>query len=195
MIKSLSKIFTSKRFRRMQSNIEVLNQELDAIRSRIDISDDLYDKFQEQRKSSLYENVYNSTLPLVTVCIGTYNRGELLVERSLKSVLAQTYTNLEVIVVGDCCTDNTEELMNNVNDKRVQFVNLSTRGNYPDDPKLRWMVAGTSTVNHALSLATGDFITHLDDDDEYLIPDSEQEVISLLFCSFLLQICFLRNEL
>ena len=43
--------------------------------------------------------------PLVSVVIPTYNRGRILVERSLASVLNQTYSNLEVIVVGDHAND------------------------------------------------------------------------------------------
>ena len=100
------------------------------------------------------------------MCIATYNRGELLLERSLKSILNQDYSNLQIVVVGDCCTDDTAERMAALADQRVEFINLPERGRYPDEPRLRWMVAGTVAVNHALSLARGEFITHLDDDDE-----------------------------
>lgn len=44
----------------------------------------------------------------ISVIIPTYNR-ESLITRSIKSVLDQTYTNIEVIVVDDCSTDNTEK--------------------------------------------------------------------------------------
>src|SRR4051794_27218462 len=52
-------------------------------------------------------------------------------------------------------------------DQRIVFVNLPERGNYPEQPMLRWMVAGSAAMNAALRLAKGDFITHLDDDDEF----------------------------
>lgn len=122
--------------------------------------------FRSDRASEDYQAVFDNKNPLVTVCIATYNRGELLIERSLKSIINQDYKNLQIVVVGDCCTDDTVDRMSKINDKRVEFVNLPERGSYPEEPRLRWMVAGTAAVNHALSMARGDFITHLDDDDE-----------------------------
>src|SRR6266496_3474924 len=47
--------------------------------------------------------------PLVSVRVATFNRAELLVGRALPSVLNQTYDELEVVVVGDHCTDQTAE--------------------------------------------------------------------------------------
>jgi glycosyltransferase involved in cell wall biosynthesis len=137
------------------------------------------DRFQVERKSTAYQSVYEKDNPLVSVCVGTYNRGQLLVERAIKSILDQTYTNLEIIIVGDCCTDNTPELVHKIKDNRVQFVNLPERGKYPDEPERRWLVAGTATVNHALYLAKGDFITHLDDDDEYM-PERILKLVSFI---------------
>lgn len=124
-------------------------------------------EFRRQRDTPEYQAVFDKQEPLVSICIATYNRAALLRERSLRSSLAQTYSNIEIVVVGDHCTDETAEMMAAVSDPRVRFVNLRQRGNYPDDPQLRWMVAGTAPVNHALTVARGDFITHLDDDDEH----------------------------
>jgi len=123
--------------------------------------------FREQRETPEYQAVFDKPEPLVSILIATYNRAALLRDRSLRSCLNQTYQNIEIIVVGDACTDETAEMMAQVADPRVRFVNLEERGKYPDDPHLRWMVAGTAPVNHALSMARGDFITHLDDDDEH----------------------------
>jgi hypothetical protein len=105
--------------------------------------------------------------PLVTVRIATYNRGQLLVDRAITSALAQTYTNLEVLVVGDHCDDATAQAAQSVTDPRVRFVNLPTRGLYPEDQRSRWMVAGTHPMNAGLVLARGDWIAPCDDDDEF----------------------------
>lgn len=123
--------------------------------------------FLRERKGAAYQAAFDEPEPLVTVCIATFNRGLLLTQRSIPSILAQTYRNIELIVVGDGCTDDTEERVAAIGDPRLRFENLAERGRYPDDPIHRWMVAGTAAMNRALSLARGTFVTHLDDDDEH----------------------------
>lgn len=105
--------------------------------------------------------------PLISVRIPTYNRGKILAERTIPSVLRQTYQNFEIIIVGDHCTDNTEELLKNFNDERIKFYNLPERGKYPMNPEDRWMVAGTEPVNKGIELCSGDWVAPLDDDDEF----------------------------
>jgi glycosyltransferase involved in cell wall biosynthesis len=139
----------------------------DPIRSARDLGLKAPFDFKLERQTTEYRAVYDNPHPLVSICIATYNRADLLRKRSLRSVLAQTYPNIEIIVVGDACTDHTAEVMAEVAEPRLKFVNLQKRGEYPEDPFLRWMVAGSAAMNHALSIAQGDFITHLDDDDEH----------------------------
>lgn len=147
--------------------INSLYEEVDLLKSRYDVGDEFFDRFHADRSSPEYLAAYQKPEPLVSYCIATYNRGRLLAERSLRSILNQDYTNIEIIVVGDCCTDDTEARIREFADSRIRFINLPERGRYPDDPQWRWMVAGTIPMNLALSLARGDFITHLDDDDEH----------------------------
>lgn len=156
-----------------------LESELDAWRSNADVPESLVEEYQQARRSKEYQSVYTKAKPLVSVCVATYNRGALLVERCIASVLAQTYTNLEIIVVGDCCTDDTAERFDRIRDPRLRFLNLPERGKYPEHPEWRWMVAGTVPLNHALNLARGDFITHLDDDDRFA-PDRIRRLVT--FC-------------
>jgi hypothetical protein len=108
--------------------------------------------------------------PLVSVLICTYNRGKLLVERTLPSILNQTYPNLEVVIVGDCCPDDTPQRMAGIDDPRVRFLNLPERGRYPRRKEHLWMVAGTVPGNKCLELAKGRWIAYLDDDDVFT-PD------------------------
>lgn len=105
--------------------------------------------------------------PLISVRIVTYNRAKILTERAIPSILRQTYPNFEIIIVGDHCTDNTEELIKRFNDERIRFYNLPERGKYPIDPYNRWCVAGTVPANKAIELCSGDWIAPLDDDDEF----------------------------
>ncbi len=137
--------------------------EADLLKSSLEVSPELIKEFNEWKaRKPVPEN------PLVSVCIATYNRARLLTERSIPSILNQTYNNLELIVVGDGCTDETEELVSGIRDPRLKFINLPERGLYPEEPLRRWLVAGTQAINKAMSLAVGDYVTHLDDDDEHL---------------------------
>jgi glycosyltransferase involved in cell wall biosynthesis len=127
------------------------------------------DDYHAYRETGEYRAAYTAVEPLVSVCVATMDRATLLLERSIASVLAQTYRNLQIIVVGDNCTDDTMQRLAALGDSRIQFVNLPERGPYPRPGRDRWYVAGTNAVNHALSLCKGQFITHLDDDDR-MVP-------------------------
>ena len=109
--------------------------------------------------------VFLDDRPLVSVVIPTYNRAAILAERTLPSVLNQTYQNFEIIVVGDHCTDDTAERLQALQDPRIVFHNLPERGKYPKNPKHRRAVAGVDPLNKAHQLANGDWLAHLDDDD------------------------------
>lgn len=117
-----------------------------------------------------------SNNPLISVIIPTYNRAELLVRQAIPSVLKQTYRNFELIIVGDHCTDDTEQRVKEFKDDRIKFVNLPERGKYPERPWDGWMVAGSIPRNAGLELASGKWIAPLDDDDEF----SEDHLETLL---------------
>ncbi len=96
----------------------------------------------------------SSTSPLVTVITPTYNRAYIL-PTAIQTVLNQTYQNFEYIVVNDNSTDNTSQVVREIKDKRIKFVNnIHTKG-----------PAGAR--NTALDLAEGEWITYIDDDDEW----------------------------
>ena len=159
---------------------EVLRAEAagDVTRSMADTDEQLFHELLDYRKTDSYREIYEGGEPLVSVCINTYNREKLLVERCLASVLAQTYSKLDVVVVGDGCSDGTAEAVAKIGDPRVTFVNLE-REVYPADATAVWLTAGIRAGNHAMALAKGDLITHLDDDDEYT-PDRIQTLVDVL---------------
>jgi glycosyltransferase involved in cell wall biosynthesis len=136
-------------------------------------------RFSRTRNESFYQDVYDLKSPLVSICIATYNRADLLLSRAVASSICQTYENIEILVVGDCCTDHTVDLMAEVTDPRVIFINLPERGKYPEDPKLRWLVAGYAPFDLLTSMAKGNFITHLDHDDEYM-PDRIEKLVRFI---------------
>lgn len=95
--------------------------------------------------------------PLVTVYIPTYNRVDLL-KRAVESVRNQTYTNLEIIIVDDCSTDNTQEYLKEISnlDQRIRyFIKEKNSG-------------ACVSRNIAIKNALGEYITGLDDDDYFL---------------------------
>jgi glycosyltransferase involved in cell wall biosynthesis len=110
---------------------------------------------------------YRDREPLVSVLIPTHNRARLLADRSLASVLQQTYSRVEIVVVGDGCTDDTASMIARIGDPRIRFENLPARGHLPEDPELAWLVAGTAAANRAATLARGQWFAWLDDDDEF----------------------------
>ena len=156
---------------RLMELVQRTEDRADALKSSLEVPEELVDEFHAWKAGNPVP-----TRPLVTVLIATYNRARLLTERSVPSVLNQTYDNLELIVVGDGCTDETGEALARIEDPRLTFVNLHERGAYPEDPERRWMVAGTPAMNKGLSMAQGHYITHLDDDDEYL-PDRLEKLL------------------
>lgn len=89
----------------------------------------------------------------VSVIIPTYNRAHLIGD-SIKSVLAQTYRNFELIIVDDGSKDNTAEVIAAFTDPRIRYVYQPNCGR-------------SIARNHALSLATGKYVTFLDSDDLY----------------------------
>ncbi len=125
-----------------------------------------------------YERLYSDPTesPLVSVAIPTYNRGQLLVERTLPSIFAQTYGNIEIIIVGDCCADDTPERLKNVKDPRLRFFNLPKRTKYPDDPACRWYISGLVPLNKGMELAQGKWIAYFDDDD-IMTPDHVESLL------------------
>ncbi|MFZ0040368.1 MAG: glycosyltransferase [Solirubrobacteraceae bacterium] len=100
----------------------------------------------------------------MTIIVTTYNRPELLRERALPSMLAQTYERLECIVVGDASAD-AAEVVRSFGDTRLRFVNLPYRGPYPDRSEDAWLVGGTIPHNTGLALARGRWIGVVNDDD------------------------------
>jgi hypothetical protein len=117
------------------------------------------------RASEEYELAFTEAEPLVSFVVPTYTRFESLRDVSLPSILAQTYSNLEVIVAGDCAPAETERVIAEFDDPRIRFHNRSVRGPYPDDETLRWYMIGTPPFNDGLALARGRWIAALGDDD------------------------------
>ena len=101
--------------------------------------------------------------PLVSVITITRNRGKLL-GRCIASVLNQTYSNIEYLVVDGASDDNTDDVVASFTDSRLRYIKLETN----------WPIV--DTINHGVALSKGKYITFLDSDDEYLPTKVEKQV-------------------
>jgi len=107
-----------------------------------------------------------NVLPLISVVIPTYNRAYCL-ERTIKSVLAQTYPHWEMIIVDNHSTDNTYELIASFNEPRIKVLKIHNKG----------VIAASR--NKGLYAAQGKYVAFLDSDDWWL-PEKLQASIEQL---------------
>jgi hypothetical protein len=139
-----------------------------------------FDRFQTERRLADYESVFQQSEPLVSICVVTAERADLLLERSVASILAQTYRNLQIVIVGDHCPGDTGHKLAQLRDDRISFTTLPERGPYPPLERERWFVARANAQNAALAQCEGHFITHLDDYDRFASVRIEQLVQACL---------------
>jgi len=126
-----------------------------------------------------YQSLYakEDRFPLISVYIPTYNRAKILTQRSIPSVLAQTYKNFELIIVGDHCADNTAELVSKIKDPRIIFYNLPKRDyRYPPTLENHWLAGPVIPANQALKMVRGKWLARIDDDDIWT-PDHLEELL------------------
>jgi glycosyltransferase involved in cell wall biosynthesis len=112
---------------------------------------------------TLYSNCNDDDL--VSIIIPTYNRSGILINRTLPSILAQTHKNIEIVIIGDCCIDDTVNKMSIIDDQRIKFHDLEKRGKYPQDIEDRWFVQGTTPRNYGMQVAKGRWFVFISDDD------------------------------
>ena len=113
-------------------------------------------------------NEVDSQFPLVSVIIPAYN-AEPFIERTLKSVLCQTYENIEVLVVDDGSKDKTFEIVESIarKDSRVTLIQQQNAG-----------VAAAR--NLAIEKSQGEYIAPIDADDIWYLEKLEKQVKCIL---------------
>ena len=103
----------------------------------------------------------------ISVVIPLYNK-EQIIERTIKSVINQTYPNFELIIVNDGSTDNSVGVVQKISDKRIVLINQPNAG-----PS----AARNTGVRHAKT----EWIIFLDGDDEFL-PNALEHFVFLKDC-------------
>lgn len=117
----------------------------------------------------------------VSIIISTYNRAETFLGKAIESAVNQTYKNTEIIVVDDCSTDNTEEVVRRF--PSVRYIKLESNFGKDTRPK-----------NTGILASTGEYICYLDDDCEFtehhveaLVAALEMKKADVAYCDMLLK--------
>jgi glycosyltransferase involved in cell wall biosynthesis len=100
---------------------------------------------------------------LVSVIIPTYNRAHII-GRAIESVLKQTHTNFELIIIDDGSTDNTAEVVKSFDDERIKYIKHERN-------------KGVATArNTGIGVSGGSYIAFQDSDDEWLPQKLEKQM-------------------
>lgn len=104
---------------------------------------------------------------LVSIIMPSYNTTKFISE-TIESVLAQTYPNLELLIVDDCSTDNTDDVVRQyLSDERIHYIKNDANS------------GAALSRNRALREAKGKWIAFLDSDDLWL-PEKLEKQISFM---------------
>lgn len=103
---------------------------------------------------------------LVSIIIPTFNRANTI-SRAIRSILAQNFSAIEIIIVDDCSLDNTEEVVNTFADEKIRYIKLEKNG------------GASRARNKGVQEAKGNLIAFLDSDDEWLM-DMLNKQLSIL---------------
>lgn len=112
------------------------------------------------------QNIERMTSPLVSIVLPTYKRAHLLAQ-AIRSVLDQTYVNLELIVVDDNSPDDTAAVVQSFVDPRIRYMK--------NDPNLKLPRA----LNRGFTLARGEYMTWTSDDN-LLAPTALERMVDML---------------
>lgn len=103
-----------------------------------------------------------NTKPLVSVVLSVYNCEKYLAE-AIDSILAQTWTDLEFVIVDDGSTDSTPDILSSYSDSRIKLISQKNRGLAP-------------ALNAGIQNALGKYIARMDADDISLPNRLEKQV-------------------
>ncbi len=105
----------------------------------------------------------NSYNPLVSIILPSYNRAKIL-KRAIQSVIDQTFSDFELIIVDDCSKDNTEEVVKNFHDHRIKLIRHERN---------KGAVAARNT---GIKASKGKYVAFQDSDDEWLPQKLEKQI-------------------
>lgn len=127
------------------------------------------DKSEYQEKQHIAKRILNGedeierVEGLVSIIMPSYNTA-LYIEETIQSVLNQTYPNWELIIVDDCSTDNTDEVLEKIKDSRIHYLKNEKNS------------GAAVSRNKALREAKGQWIAFLDSDDLWMPNKLEKQI-------------------
>lgn len=127
------------------------------------------DKSEYQEKQYIAKRILNGedgierVKGLVSIIMPSYNTA-LYIEKTIQSVLDQTYPNWELIIVDDCSTDNTDEVLEKIKDTRIHYLKNEKNS------------GAAVSRNKALRKAKGQWIAFLDSDDLWMPNKLEKQI-------------------
>lgn len=125
----------------------------------------------------LHECVVN---PLVSIILPVYNRPEVV--KTINSILEQTYSNFELLIIDNASTDETIQMIKRIDDERIKiYINEVNHGQ-------------TFSLNRGISLAQGKYIARIDSDD-LMIPTRLEKQVSYMESNLECIICGSNVEL
>src|SRR5207247_5731923 len=95
-------------------------------------------RHRHERHESGPRSHMTSERPLISVTMTTHNRADLLLQRSIPSMLHQTYANWEMLIRGDGAGRDTEFVVNSFNDPRIKYKRMPRR--LYGSPQEQWAV-------------------------------------------------------
>ena len=95
-------------------------------------------------------------MPKISCIISTYNRADHFLPKAIDSVLSQTFSDWELVIVDDSSTDNTKKVVNSYQDDRIKYLKTGSNSGSDTKPK-----------NIGTIKSTGEYICYLDDDVQY----------------------------
>jgi glycosyltransferase involved in cell wall biosynthesis len=101
-------------------------------------------------------------MPKVSVVMSVYN-GEKYLKESIDSILHQTFTDFEFIIINDGSTDETGKILSNYNDSRIKIIEQENLGL-------------TKSLNKGIKLSKGEYIARMDADDISLPERFEKQI-------------------
>lgn len=123
-----------------------------------------YEQKQQMAKKILIENDdIEREAGLVSIIMPSYNTAPYI-KQTIQSVLDQTYINWELIIVDDCSTDNTNEVVDTIKDCRIHYLKNEKNS------------GAAISRNKALREAKGQWIAYLDSDDLWMPEKLEKQI-------------------